>query len=61
MITNLGMIDSAELQDELLPLDLYMKILQNQGEKVVSKLFRSLYFIYENGMTSLNSLGQIQE
>jgi hypothetical protein len=27
----------------------------------VTRLFRSMYFIYENGMTCLNSLGLVQE
>lgn len=59
LVTNIGMIESPELNAYTLPLDVYDYILQQKNGTMVSRLFRSLYFVYQNGMTVLNSLGLI--
>jgi hypothetical protein len=61
LVTHLGEIEPVELNKYVLPLDVYDYILHQKNGSLVSYLFRSLYFVYQNGMTVLNSLGQVQE
>lgn len=61
MITNLGEIEPVDLSDDHIPLNLYDYISKLKSGTLVTRLFRSLYFIYQNGMTVLNSLGLVQE
>lgn len=60
-VTNLGMINTSQMMRENLPLNMMQHIMGKNDTKQVTPLFRSLFFLYENGMTSLNSLGLIQE
>jgi hypothetical protein len=53
-VSNLGTVNSTQMMRENLPLDLKKR---TGGQ--VTPLFRSLFFLYDNGMTSLNSLSLI--
>jgi hypothetical protein len=58
-VTNLGMINSSQMMVESLPLDLKKYLLSKNDSTQVTPLLRSLFFLFENGMTSLNSLSLI--
>jgi hypothetical protein len=49
------------MREQVLPLNMLQFIKSKNDTKQVTPTFRSLFFLYENGMTSLNALGQIQE
>ena len=66
LITNLGEIDEVPLEKQLIPLNIYQYLesfrrVVQQSHQQVSLLFRNVYFIYQNGMTALSSLVEIQE
>lgn len=58
-VTSLGMVNSTEMMLESLPLDLKKYLLSKNDSSQVTPLLRSLFFLFENGMTFLNSLSLI--
>lgn len=58
-VTNLGMVNSSEMMLQSIPLDLKKYLLSKNDSNQVTPLLRSLFFLFENGMTSLNSLSLI--
>jgi len=58
-VTNLGMVNTSEMMLQSIPLDLKKYLLSKNDSNQVTPLLRSLFFLFENGMTSLNSLSLI--